>query len=76
MCAVTAEVDFCCIFGFNLQGKAKKSSAGTKIPSDAVFGDAFLSTGAILVDCWVPAGAQSGAQSGVHIPDQNYKMRL
>ena len=40
--------------------KAEKSSAGTKIASDAVFGNAFLGTGAILVDFLVPAGTLDG----------------
>ena len=40
--------------------KLNKNSVGTKIASDAVFGDAFLGTGAILVDFLVPAGTQNG----------------
>ena len=42
--------------------KAEKNSAGTKIASGTVFGDAFLGTGAIFVDFLVPAGCRKWAK--------------
>ena len=55
-------LDFRSNVGFKWKEKAQKNSAGTKIASGTVFGDAFLGTGAILVDFLVPAGCRKWAE--------------